>query len=953
MKNHQLLSLLIFGSFSIFVSIAQQSSLWGTTSEGGSSDIGTIFKTDTNGNNFTPVYSFAKVNGKQPHYSKLCEASNGKYYGLTYLGGSLNDGVIFEYDYQFNSYKTLYEFVGGGLGKNPLGNLMEASNGKLYGMTSAGGTSGVGILFEFDLSTNSMTKKVDFNISNGSTPYGTLLEASNGKIYGMTSVGGSAGRGVLFEYDFTNNIYTKKVDFNITNGDRPFGSLIQATNGKLYGVTRDGGALYVGTLFEYTISTNSLVKLVEFVGSSNGAGPYEGPIQATNGKLYGLTMLGGTSNRGVLYEFDILTSTLTKKFDFIGTSNGRGPRGGLVETTNGILYGMTHQGGISGNGLIFQYDYNSNVYTKKMDFNGSQNGADPLGTLIKISNSKLLGMAHRGGSDANGVLFEYDFTLNTYDKLIDFGEKLNTLNPSGSLTYADNGMLYGLTFNGGKNNTGVLYEVDPKIDNVSIKFESLSAVSGFYPVGDLISSNGSLYGLSLKGGNTDLMSLFKYDYWLDTMQMMHSFGTVSSLAFRKYSLFLHSNGKIYGIGKRVNSQIQVLFEFDPTTNVYAELKIFQTTRSSCFLTEGQGGIIYGVNSESESINKGYLFKLDPVTNTFSTLHNFSGLDGHTPVGELVALSNGNLYGVTTFGGANNKGVLYRYNSNLNAFNKVLDLKDSSGTFPEDGLANIKSGKLYGTTKLGGAFGKGVLFEFDYNTTTFLVKHNFDGAGTGSFPQGNITKASACITTRNSIVATSCFNYTSPSGKYIYTTSGIYSDTLKVGGCDSIVTINLTIDNLNNTVTPLGSSALAANAFNSTYQWLDCNNNYAIIPNETGQLFTASSTGNYAVEVTSTINGCKDTSSCYPITLVGLNHNFFTENISIFPNPTNTNVTILFGVIQSQFIAEVYNVHGKLISESTHQSANQVELELGESKGVYFIHLISDKGERVVKKVVKN
>lgn len=952
MKIHQVLALLIFGTFSVFVSLAQQSSFWGTTSEGGSSDIGTIFKIDTNGNNFTPVYSFAEVNGKQPHYSKLCEASNGKYYGLTYIGGSLNDGVIFEYDYQLNSYKTLYEFVGGALGKNPLGNLMQASNGKLYGMTSAGGTSGVGILFEFDLSTNIMTKKVDFNISNGSTPYGTLLEASNGKIYGMTSVGGSAGRGVLFEYDFSNNIYTKKIDFAIANGDRPFGSLIEATNGKLYGVTRDGGTLYIGTLFEYTISTNTLVRLVEFVGGSTGAGPYEGPIQAANGKLYGLTMLGGTTNQGVLYEYDILTSTLTKKLDFVGTSNGRGPRGGLVETTNGILYGMTHQGGVYGDGLIFQYDYNSNVYTKKMDFNGSQNGSDPLGTLIKISNSKLLGMAHRGGSDANGVLFEYDFTTNSYGKLIDFGEKLNTLNPSGSLTYADNGMLYGLTFNGGEINAGTLYEVDPIQDNVSIKFESLNAVSGFYPVGDLISANGSLYGLSLKGGNTNLMSLFKYDYWLDTMQMIHSFGTVSSLAFRKYSLFLHSNGKIYGIGKRVNSQIQVLFEFDPTTNAYIELKMFQTTRSSCFLTEGQGGIIYGVNSESESTNNGYLFKLDPVTTIFTTIHNFSGLDGNTPVGELVAVSNGNLYGMTTFGGANNKGVIFRYNSNLNAFSKVLDLKDSSGTFPEDGLAELKSGKLYGATKLGGVYSKGVLFEFDYNTTSFLVKHNFDGASTGSFPKGRLTKASTCITTRNSIVASSCFNYTSPSGKYIYTISGIYTDTLKVAGCDSIITIDLTIESLNNTVATFGSNTIASNAFNATYQWLDCNNNYAVIPNETNQLFTAVSSGNYAVEVTSLANGCVDTSACYPITLVGFDELEFGENLTIYPNPTKNNVTISFGSNQSSFSSQVYNIHGKLINESNHTSVNQVELNLGESEGVYFIHLVSNNGERIIRKVVK-
>ncbi len=934
------------------ISIAQQNSFWGTTSTGGTSNNGTIFKTDTNGNNFTSVHTFKEIDGKSPLNTKLIKASNGKIYGTTSRGGFYNDGVIFEYDYQLKKYSTLHHFDGALLGKNPSGGLIEASNGKLYGMTWMGGTSGDGILFEFDLTSNVMTKKVDFNSTLGAKPNGALIEANNGKLYGLTTEGGILDRGVLFEYDYINDVFTKKVDFDIFFGEWPSGSMTEATNGKLYGITRAGGAFSFGTLFEYSIPADTLVTLEDFVGVSNGAYPFEGPIQAANGKLYGLTSSGGGNNQGVLYEYNIQTSNFTRSVDITSITGG-GPRGSLVETTNGHLYGMADNGGSNGDGIIFQYNYNLNTLTHKFDFDDRLFGANPSGTLTKISNNELMSCTVGGGKKLYGVLFEYDIVIDSCEKLIDFEGNVNPLNPEGSITYADNGMLYGVTFEGGKFDTGTLYELDPKSNELSIKYESLNSYRGFYPLSDLINVQGSLYGFSLLSPDSNTLTLYKYNYWLDTMQFIQSFGMVGSFTKRKHSLFLHSNGKIYGIGKGNNSSIQTLFEYDIPTNMLTELHSFQTTGSSLFISEGPGGIIYGVNSESGRPGNGYLFKFDLTTNIFNIFHTFNGVDGRTPVGELVSDNNGSLYGVTTFGGQNNDGVIFRYYLNLNLYSRVINFDNTQGAWPDDGLAELNSGKLYGTTRRGGLNDEGVLYEFDFNTYSYTVKHHFDGIVSGSFPRGKLTKASPCITIRSAIAQTSCNSFTSPSGKYIWTNSGIYLDTIKKAGCDSIVTVDLTIKNLNGTVSPLGVTTLASNAFNATYQWLDCNNNYAIIPNETGQLFTATSSGNYAVEVTSTINGCKDTSLCYPITLVGIDENEFDSQIAVFPNPTSDHITIALGAVMSGVTTQVYNVYGKLISESNHQAANQVELELGESDGVYFIHLISDRGERVVKKVVKN
>src|SRR6185369_16673339 len=108
-----------------------------------------------------------------------------------------------------------------------------------------GGTSGAGVLFEYDPATNGFVKKIDFTFANGANPVGCLILNSNAKYYGMTGAGGTSGSGVLFEYDPATNVYTKKFDFNGTvSEDQPGGSLTEGGNGKFYATTITGGTYY-------------------------------------------------------------------------------------------------------------------------------------------------------------------------------------------------------------------------------------------------------------------------------------------------------------------------------------------------------------------------------------------------------------------------------------------------------------------------------------------------------------------------------------------------------------------------------------------------------------------------------------------------------------------------------------------------------------------------------------
>lgn len=381
---------------------AQDKELWGMTHNGGDNGTGVIFKTDINGENQVVLYSFSHIpsngDGFNPRGS-LVQANNGKLYGMTSNGGSTVKGVLFEFDPVSNSYTRKIDFIGAN-GRIPFGSLMQANNGRLYGMTFGGGSSSRGTLFEYDPVTNSLSKKVDFiGTSTGENPYGALIQANNGKLYGMTQSSGANGFGVLFEYDPATELFSKKIDFNgSVNGRNPYGSLIQASNGMLYGMTAAGGINSDGTLFEYDPATEILTKKLDFDDIATGHSPYGSLMQANNSKLYGMTVSGGINSDGTLFEYDPATDTFIKKLDFDNIAKGRGPQGSLMQTSIGKLFGMTDHGGINDKGVLFEYNINSNTFTKKLDFDGD-NGHSPLYIhLIEVAYDTY---TWSGGTDGN------------------------------------------------------------------------------------------------------------------------------------------------------------------------------------------------------------------------------------------------------------------------------------------------------------------------------------------------------------------------------------------------------------------------------------------------------------------------------------------------------------------------------------------------------------------------
>ncbi len=334
-----------------------QPMLWSMTEFNATSGNGSIFKMDLNGGGYATPFIFIGQQGGNP-VASLLESSNGKLYGMTPRLGSHNSGVLFSYDRFTNTYDTLHNFTAV-VFQGPSGSLIEASNGKLYGLVPTGGMYNMGVLFSYDTLTAAYDTLHNFNYPAGVIPFGSLIQATDGKLYGMTYGDGIAGQGTIFCFDPVSNLYGTVGSFNAFNGQGPYGSLIQATNGKLYGMTRTGGNTNTGCVFSFNTADSMITNLHNFM-TSDGSTPY-GDLTELNGYLYGLTSEGGANGAGVIFKIDTLGNNFTVLESFNNTVTGSAPFGSLFKASNNVLYGMTSLGGTYGGGVIFSFTTQLNV----------------------------------------------------------------------------------------------------------------------------------------------------------------------------------------------------------------------------------------------------------------------------------------------------------------------------------------------------------------------------------------------------------------------------------------------------------------------------------------------------------------------------------------------------------------------------------------------------------------
>lgn len=335
--------------------------LYGTTMQGGSKTLGTVFVRGRSGK-VRILHSFGRHSDGADPNGTLVEL-NGKLYGTTQYGGAYGDGAVFSIE-RSGIERVLYSFKGGGDGANPLLAGMVAIGGKLYGTTNVGGDMsckhgplvGCGTVFTVTTSGRESVLYQFTHKPDGANPSGPLTQFGS-TIYGTTNFGGKSDDGSVFSITTSG---TEKVLYSFKgdpDGTTPFGGVI-LSGGWLYGTTALGGAHQgAGTVFELSGAGTERV-LHSFRGTPDGALPY-GPLVAVGNRLLGLTEFGGRScvGGGIAGCGTVFSVTPSGKFRllyrFKGQLDGAFPLGGLVVAKSGI-YGTTTSGGSNDNGTIFQ-----------------------------------------------------------------------------------------------------------------------------------------------------------------------------------------------------------------------------------------------------------------------------------------------------------------------------------------------------------------------------------------------------------------------------------------------------------------------------------------------------------------------------------------------------------------------------------------------------------------------
>jgi uncharacterized repeat protein (TIGR03803 family) len=327
---------------------------------------------------------------------------------------------------------VLYSFTGGADGGQPYGGVTLDAAGNIYGTGVIGGTGGVcaedgcGVTFKLTNTGSGFTQSVIHHFAgpDGSGPGGPVVFDNAGNLYGMTPTGGTDGLGVIYQLvPGPGGTWTQNVIHNFTGGaDGGTGSagrLLLDPNGNFYGVATVGGLYGQGIVFHLTSDSGTpsgpwtLRPIYDFKGSPDASFPYGGLIFDKHGNLYGTTYYGGTDGLGAVYKLDKRSGVWVESVlhSFTGGSDGANPISHLVLGPKGRMYGTTSEGGSScGCGTIFKMTQKANGLWQESivyRFEGAPDGSYAYNGLTVDPAGNLYGSTVHGGDDDDGSVYQF------------------------------------------------------------------------------------------------------------------------------------------------------------------------------------------------------------------------------------------------------------------------------------------------------------------------------------------------------------------------------------------------------------------------------------------------------------------------------------------------------------------------------------------------------------------
>ncbi len=626
---------------------------------------------------------------------------------------------------------------------------------------------------------------------SGANPFANVIQGSDGALYGTTAYGSpNAIEGTVFKMNTNGSGFTVLHSFIFTNsptdGADPGGALVQGRDGVLYGTTGSGGTYDAGTVFKLNTDGSGYQVIYNF-GQGNTAGPLAALVQGSDGTLYGTTY-GGYGYKGTVFKLSTNGTSFLALHTFTGTSgDGEKPHAPLVIGSDGALYGTTEDGGSGGGGTVFTLQTNGSGYLVIHPFTGTvADGASPVAALIQGNDGVLYGTTEDGGSNSLGVVFKLNTDGSGYTNLYSFtyyyeiiqgvGEEIvypDGLYPEAALVQGRDGKLYGTTAGNSGNNengAGTVFKLNTDGSDFTTVYSFTipgnidsfgTNVDGETPMASLIQgTDGAFYGTAEMGGNA-FGTVFKLNGDGSGFTALHNFSNTGGDGITPMSALVQgSDGTLYGStilgGYAGTTGAGTVFKLKPDGSGYTIVLNLPvgpfaggTEGNSVNVILGNDGVLYGTTEFNGGIyadvyyDGGEVFKVNTDGSGFMVLHTFATPygDGAQPVAALVQASDGMLYGTTEQGTAGyNYGTVFKLNTNGSGYQVIYTFSPASdGGLPFASLIQGTDGMLYGTTTQYGTNGYGTAFKLDTNGNNFTVIHTF-GAGTdGEEPQAALVQ----------------------------------------------------------------------------------------------------------------------------------------------------------------------------------------------------------------------
>jgi uncharacterized repeat protein (TIGR03803 family) len=676
---------------------------------------------------FQIVKSFGLADGYNSE-AGLIKGADGALYGTTVQGGLFGKGTVFKVNEDGNGYAVLHHFgANADDGASPYASLLKGADGALYGTTFAGGPNNTGTVFKLNEDGSEYSVLYRFWSPRAFWPYAGLLQAADGALYGVSGYGGlgDSGSGTVFKLNTDGSGFDvlHYFDNTPTNGATPYGGLVQGTDGLLYGTTEWGGSANAGTVYKLNADGGGFEVLHHFGnGADNGVYPFAGLLEGADGALYGATDAGGGLGSGILFKLNKDGSGFKVLHAFDGWAEGR-VDGSLIKGADGALYGTTLAWWAWG--AAFRIHEDGSGFEVLHAFAGTD-GAGSYGALLQGADGALHGASPSGGVFGGGTVFKLNTDGSGCGVTHSFSRTGGeAVSPRAAVLPGSDGALYSTSADGGTYEAGTVYKIGADGAGYTIlhHFQDTPDNGAAPQAGLLKGSDGALYGTTQAGGASRWGTVFRMKEDGTGFAVLHSFES-SQDAAPMAGLLKGSDGALYGTSYGYWTPGAV-FKLQEDGGGYAVLHTFSgvdEAKPYGGLIKGSDGALYGTTAGDWA--SGTVFKLQEDGSQYAVLHTFTWAQGANPRAGLIKGADGALYGTTSRGGRFATGTLFKLNEDGSGFQVLRDLSEADGTSPQTSLVQGSDGALYGTASSGGsAGGYGTLFKWDTNGLSVL--YTFD------------------------------------------------------------------------------------------------------------------------------------------------------------------------------------------------------------------------------------